>query len=72
VPLNDAVFLTLAPSEEDPSIGDDAAPPALVASEGAEQKPSLLAAASLALGLVGWWGAPRRRELGLHRRPVLK
>jgi hypothetical protein len=47
------------------------APPALVASEGAEQKPSLLAAASLALGL-GWWSVPRRREQELHRRPVLK
>jgi hypothetical protein len=49
-----------------------AAPPALFASQGAEQTPSLLAAASLALGLVGWWGAPRRRELGLRRGPVLK
>jgi PKD repeat protein len=52
------------------SAGD--ASPALVASEGAEQTPSLLAVASLALGLGGWWGAPRRREQKLHRRPVLK
>jgi hypothetical protein len=51
------------------SAGD--APPAPVASEGPEQTPSLLAAAALALGL-GWWGAPRRREQELHRRPALK
>jgi hypothetical protein len=51
--------VALAPAARGRLNADVALPPAaLITSEGAEQAPSLLAAAGLVLGLAGWWSAP--------------